>query len=116
MTASNKILYFVMGALFAATLGWSFYRPVEAVAPSTMARKVDVLSDREVTRIQNDLAAFEKSIQEDRNFIAGKAPASGGKGAWSAQYAERKHSLEQNLPGKEKKLADLRAQLQTLRM
>lgn len=112
----NKILYFLMGALFAATIGWSLYRPVEAMAPTTVEKKVDILSDREVHRIQGDIASLEKSIQEDSDFLAGKALFTSGKGAWSAQYAQKKNDIERNLPGKETTLATLRSQLKMLRM
>lgn len=116
MKVSNKILYFLMGALFAGMIGWNFSRPVEAVAPTTVERKVTVLSAREVARMEKDIAGLEQSIQEDREFLAGNAPSAGGKGGWSSQQAERKNSIEQNLPAKERRLADIRAQLQTLRM
>jgi len=116
MNISNKILYFLTGALFAVAIGWSLYQPVEAVAPSTVERKVDVLSSREIARMEKDVASLEKSIQDDRDFLTTKYTSAAGKGSWSSAYAQRKNDIEQNLPGKERRVQEIRAQLQTLRM
>lgn len=116
MNTRNKVLYFLMGAIFAGSMGWGLSRPVEAIAPSQVERKVNVLSQREVTRMEKDIAALERSIQEDHDFLTTKFSAGAGKGGWSAQYAQKKHDIDQNLPGKERRLEDLRAQLKTLRM
>ncbi len=116
MNASKKILYFVMGVVFAAGIGLSLYRPLEAMVESVVNRKVHILSGREMTRIQKDITALEQSIQDDRDFLTAKYTGQAGKGSWSAQYGQRKNDIEQNLPGREKKLQEFRAQLQTLRM
>jgi hypothetical protein len=116
MTTSNKILYFLMGALFAVAIGWGLYRPVEAVAPSTVERKVDVLSTREVERIQREIASLQQSIRDDEDFMTTKYTAVTGKAGGSAQYAQRKHDIDQNLPGKKQRLESLRDWMKTLKL
>lgn len=116
MKLSNKIAYFCLGALFAGIIGWNFSQPVEAIAPTSVERKVDVLADRETGRIKHDIAALEKAVQEDRDFLKFGPNVAGGKTGAVSQYAQRKSMVEDNLPQKEKQLADLHAQLKTLRM
>lgn len=116
MNASNKIVYFLIGALFAVTVGLGFHRPVDATATTTVEKKVSVLSVREVSRMQTDIATLEKSIQEDNDFLAGKVLPTSGKGSWNAQYGQKKNDIQQNLPQKEQRLATLRSQLEMLRM
>lgn len=116
MKVTNKILYFLMGAFFALMMSWNLSRPLDATTPTTVEKKVSVLSDREVRRIQSDIATLEKNIQEDHDFLDGKTLPSGGKGAWSSQYAQKKNDIEQNLSQRERNLATLKSQLEMLRM
>lgn len=117
MSLANKIFYFILGVVFTGAIGWSvFQRPVEAVAPSRVEQKVTVLSQREIERMHRDIASLEKSIGEDRDFLTTKYTSATGKGSWSSQHAERRNTIEQGLPGRERRLQELRAQLQTLRM
>lgn len=116
MSIQNKIFYFVLGILFAGAMGWNYFRTVEAVAPSNVERKVDVLSTREVERIQKEIASLQQSVKDDEAFLTTKYTGVTGKTGASAQYAQRKHNIDENLDGKKQRLQSLQNWMQTLRM